>query len=68
MSLSLGHHFTDLPVHIFIGPEGGFTKDETTLAESIGFIITSLGKRILRAETAAISAMTLVQFLLGDLG
>jgi 16S rRNA (uracil1498-N3)-methyltransferase len=68
MSLSPVHLFTDLPVHILIGPEGGFTKNETALAESNGFIITSLGKRILRAETAAISAMTLVQFLLGDLG
>jgi 16S rRNA (uracil1498-N3)-methyltransferase len=67
MSLSTVQRISDLPVHILIGPEGGFTKNETALAESKGFIITSLGKRILRAETAAISAMTLVQFLLGDL-
>jgi 16S rRNA (uracil1498-N3)-methyltransferase len=56
------------PIHLLIGPEGGFTKDETALAESKGFLITSLGKRILRAETAAIAAITLIQFLLGDLG
>ncbi len=53
---------------IIIGPEGGFTKEEVTLAEEKGLLVTSLGKRILRAETAAISAVTLVQFLLGDMG
>lgn len=53
---------------VIIGPEGGFTKGEVAIAEEKGFIVTSLGRRILRAETAAISAITLVQFLLGDLG
>lgn len=53
---------------IFIGPEGGFTKEEVAFAKEKGLIVTSLGKRILRAETAAISAITLVQFLLGDIG
>ena len=50
-----------------IGPEGGFKKGEVNLASSNGLIATSLGKRILRAETAAISAVTLVQFLMGDM-
>ncbi|MBU4320951.1 MAG: RsmE family RNA methyltransferase, partial [Nitrospinae bacterium] len=50
-----------------IGPEGGFTKDEVELAVSKGLITVSLGKRILRAETAAISAVALIQFLLGDI-
>jgi 16S rRNA (uracil1498-N3)-methyltransferase len=53
---------------VFIGPEGGFTKEEITLAEEKGLLVTSLGKRTLRAETAAISAVTLVQFLLEDTG
>jgi 16S rRNA (uracil1498-N3)-methyltransferase len=53
---------------VLIGPEGGFTKEEITLAKEKGLIVTSLGRRILRAETAAISAVTLVQFLLGDMG
>jgi len=53
---------------VLIGPEGGFTKEEITLAKEKGLIIASLGKRILRAETAAISAVALVQFLLGDMG
>jgi 16S rRNA (uracil1498-N3)-methyltransferase len=62
------HPASDPPIHLLIGPEGGFTKKEVTFAEGKGFIVTSLGKRILRAETAAISAIALVQFLLGDLG
>ena len=45
------------PVHIFIGPEGGFEDEEIELAKSKGIIPISLGKRILRAETAAIVAM-----------
>ncbi len=56
------------PLFVAIGPEGGFTEEEVNLAKSKGLIVTSLGRRILRAETAAISAVTLVQFLLGDLG
>lgn len=57
----------DSQLFVAIGPEGGFTKEEVKLAESGGLIATSLGKRILRAETAAISAVTLVQFLMGDI-
>ncbi len=53
---------------VVIGPEGGFTKEEVNIAKERGLLIISLGKRILRAETAAISAMTLVQYLLGDIG
>jgi 16S rRNA (uracil1498-N3)-methyltransferase len=53
---------------VIVGPEGGFTKEEVALAKEKGMLVTFLGKRILRAETAAISAVTLVQFLLGDIG
>jgi 16S rRNA (uracil1498-N3)-methyltransferase len=59
--------FSDLPIYILIGPEGGFSKEEVSLAEARGFTVSSLGKRILRAETAAISAVVLTQFLLGEL-
>ncbi|MCG2709098.1 MAG: RsmE family RNA methyltransferase, partial [Thermodesulfovibrionales bacterium] len=52
---------------VLIGPEGGFSKEEVSLAVSKGLITVSLGKRILRAETAAISAVALIQFLLGDI-
>lgn len=54
-------------VMILIGPEGGFSKSEIALAEEKGFLSYSLGPRILRAETAAISSCTLVQHLLGDI-
>jgi 16S rRNA (uracil1498-N3)-methyltransferase len=52
---------------IVIGPEGGFAREEIDFAKDRGLLVTSLGQRILRAETAAISAVTLVQFLFGDL-
>jgi 16S rRNA (uracil1498-N3)-methyltransferase len=68
ISVSPGQPFTVSPIHLLIGPEGGFTQDEVALAEEKSFLVVSLGKRILRAETAAISAVTLVQFLLGDMG
>jgi 16S rRNA (uracil1498-N3)-methyltransferase len=55
---------TGKAVHIFIGPEGGFTGDEVREAEEHGIVITTLGKRILRAETAAIAAAALVQFVI----
>ncbi|MBC2717751.1 MAG: 16S rRNA (uracil(1498)-N(3))-methyltransferase [Desulfobacteraceae bacterium] len=57
------------PVRIFVllGPEGGFSNKEVELAKSNGFIIASLGPRILRAETASISACTLIQHLFGDM-
>ncbi len=53
---------------VVIGPEGGFTGEEIALAGGKGLLVVSLGQRILRAETAAISAVALVQFLLGDIG
>ncbi len=54
-------------VYLFIGPEGGFTSKEVEIAREGGVRILSLGERILRAETAAISSVTLIQFLYGDL-
>lgn len=47
-------------IYIIIGPEGGFTAEEIDLAVSIGCIPCSLGPTILRAETAAIFAASLV--------
>jgi 16S rRNA (uracil1498-N3)-methyltransferase len=44
---------------IFIGPEGGWTPGEISLAEAAGVIPVSLGRRILRTETAAIVASAL---------
>ena len=50
-----------------IGPEGGWTEEETDAAERAGFHSVSLGERILRAETAALAAITLLQGRLGQL-
>jgi 16S rRNA (uracil1498-N3)-methyltransferase len=61
------HHASPC-IYVVVGPEGGFTKEEVFLAKEKGLLVTSLGERILRAETAAISAVALVQFLLGDMG
>ncbi|MBS0014051.1 MAG: RNA methyltransferase, partial [Desulfobacterales bacterium] len=52
---------------LLLGPEGGFTQNEAADAEAAGFFAVSMGRRILRAETAAIAACTLVQHVFGDL-
>jgi 16S rRNA (uracil1498-N3)-methyltransferase len=49
----------DMSVGILIGPEGGFDPKEVTDAEAVGGQIISLGKRILRTETAAITALSM---------
>jgi 16S rRNA (uracil1498-N3)-methyltransferase len=51
------------PFLLFIGPEGGLLTSEVEMAESRGFIRATLGRRILRAETAAVVAVALIQFL-----
>ena len=55
-------------LNIFIGPEGGFTGKEADLARSYGVVTVSLGKRVLRSETAAIVAAAIVLFVLEELG
>ncbi len=52
---------------LVVGSEGGFADEEFALAKEIGFAGMSLGKRILRAETAAISVCALAAFALGEL-
>ena len=53
---------------LVIGPEGGFTPEEVAEAEQGGIQSVSMGRRILRTETAAVAALSLAQFLWGDLG
>ncbi|MDA8387951.1 MAG: 16S rRNA (uracil(1498)-N(3))-methyltransferase [Nitrospiraceae bacterium] len=55
-------------ISVAVGPEGGFSAEEVSLAAQKGFHTASLGPRILRAETAAVLAVGLVQFLMGDMG
>lgn len=52
---------------LVVGSEGGFTESEFALAQSLGFKGISLGKRILRAETAALAMCALAAFALGEL-
>ena len=51
-------------VGIFIGPEGGFEDSEIELSESFGAKTVTLGKRILRTETAGLSVLSILSYLL----
>ena len=55
-------------INLFIGPEGGFTSEEVTLAQHYGIVSVTLGPRILRAETAGLVAAAAILYELGDLG
>jgi 16S rRNA (uracil1498-N3)-methyltransferase len=52
---------------LLIGPEGGFTQDEVEWLAASGAVPISLGPRVLRAETAALTALTLTLAATGDL-
>ena len=49
------------PISLLIGPEGGWTDEERTLASSAGWKAASLGPRILRAETAWLAALAILR-------
>lgn len=55
------------PVVLLIGPEGGLTANERDAAQAAGFSRVRLGPRVLRTETAPIAALSIIQFLVGDL-
>jgi len=55
------------PVVLLLGPEGGFSMEEVEQAREMGWITVSLGKRILRAETATLTAVSIIQYLTGNL-
>jgi 16S rRNA (uracil1498-N3)-methyltransferase len=57
------------PPHIWavVGPEGGFAPDEINAARKSGFQIVGLGNRILRADTAAVSLLSIIEYEWGDL-
>jgi len=52
---------------ILIGPEGGFSSDEVEDAVTAGYKSVTLGRQILRSETAAITAISILQYKLGNL-
>ena len=49
-------------IGVFIGSEGGFEEEEVTMALEKGFYIASLGKRILRCETAPLAAISAIMY------
>jgi len=53
---------------IVVGPEGGFSKDEVTMAKEAGFISVSLGKQILKVETAVATILSIIQYEKGIFG
>jgi 16S rRNA (uracil1498-N3)-methyltransferase len=56
-----------VPVAVLIGPEGGFSEAERAmLSRRPNTLRVGLGPRILRADTAAVAALTIVQAVLGD--
>jgi 16S rRNA (uracil1498-N3)-methyltransferase len=55
-------------VLLAVGPEGGFTEQEVQQAEAAGFRSVSLGRRILRTETAAIVGLTCILYETGEMG
>jgi 16S rRNA (uracil1498-N3)-methyltransferase len=56
-----------MPLALLIGPEGGFAEDERALLlRAPNVLRLALGPRILRADTAAVAALALVQAVLGD--
>ncbi len=55
-------------VLVLIGPEGGWSQEEVLIAEQAGVERITLGQHILRSETAAIAAISILQSRLGELG
>ncbi len=58
----------DRKAAIFIGPEGGYSDQEAELARRSGSVLVTIGKRILRMETAALVATALTLYEFGDMG
>lgn len=57
----------DKSVAIFIGPEGGFEEEEVRAVLKAGGSAATLGPRILRAETAPLAALAVIQFATGNM-
>ncbi len=53
-------------IALLVGPEGGFTEDEITLALEQNFIGMRLGENVLRTETAALAAISAIQYKYGN--
>lgn len=62
--LSTTHH----NISLLVGPEGGLSEDEINMTSNYDFTDVLLGPRVLRTETAALTALTALQLRFGDLG
>ena len=60
------HAAAKAPGRVVVGPEGGLTPDEVRAAERLGAALAHLGRRVLRAETAAIAALATLAATVGD--
>jgi 16S rRNA (uracil1498-N3)-methyltransferase len=58
---------TPLDAAIVVGPEGGWTEEECTMARARGARLVTLGHRTLRADAVPVAALSVLQFLWGDL-
>ena len=54
-------------IALFVGPEGGFAHQEVEDCANLGYDIVSLGKRILRVETATISVLSIIMYEMGEI-
>lgn len=54
-------------INVFIGPEGGFDEEEIEIARKYGYFTTSLGKRILKVETASVVGIAILIYELENL-
>jgi 16S rRNA (uracil1498-N3)-methyltransferase len=52
-------------ISVMIGPEGGFSREEVESAVRSGFISVSLGRNVLKVETAAVTIISIIQYELG---
>ena len=55
-------------IFLLIGPEGGFSEEEVARAGEVGFKPVTLGRRLLRTETAGLATVSILQYLWGDMG
>ncbi|MGZ3592901.1 MAG: 16S rRNA (uracil(1498)-N(3))-methyltransferase [Syntrophales bacterium] len=55
-------------ITVMIGPEGGFSREEVASAVKRGFISASLGRNVLKVETAAVTIISIIQYELGIFG
>jgi len=61
------HKLKDEKLGLLIGPEGGFSDSERALLRKQNFVVPiSLGPRVLRADTAAVAALAVIQSIIGD--